>query len=233
MYPVQVLDFQLHGSLRADKDYITSKDAYCASWRTVDSESGVSKTEISVCSAFNINDCLVSNLDIGNRTMICKADLEFKEGVKYVTRVRSTNAVGRSSEMLSDGFVVDSTPPIMGEVIHVENPPSEEQSQVFTHSKISVEWDGFVDLESGVKKYYLCLGTESGSCNFLNFSDVGNSTSYTLEDLNLAQGETYFVSIKAENMAGLMSDVQSSSGVTVDKTGTVNYCYFSIIIRIQ
>ena len=206
-----------------DEDYITSKDAYCASWKAVDFESGVSKTEISVCSVININECLVTDLDVGNRTTICKADLEFKEGVKYLTRVRSTNVVGRSSEMLSNDFVVDSTPPIMGEVVHVENLPSDEQSQMFTHSKISIQWSGFVDLESDVKKYYLCLGTESGACNILNFTDVGNSTSYTLYDLLLIQGETYFVSIKAENMAGLMSDIKSSSGVAVDKTGTFNY----------
>lgn len=154
--------------------------------------------------------------------MICVADLEFKEGVKYITRVRSTNIVQRTSKMSSDGFVVDSTPPIMGEVTHVENPLA-GGAQAFTHSRISVEWSGFLDQESGIKKYHLCVGTQAGECNVVNFTDVGNTTSYTLGDLLLVQGETYFVSMKAENMAGLMSDVKSSSGVSVDKTGKVNF----------
>lgn len=185
----------------------------------MDLESGVLKSEISVCSVINIDDCLLRDLDVGKRSTICIGNLEFKEGVKYITRVRSTNTVGRSSEMLSDGFVVDSTAPIMGEVRHVENPAAQVGGQVFTHAKISVEWGGFLDQESGVRRYHLCVGTEPSACNVLNFTDVENSTRYTLESLPLQQGETYFVSIKAENMAGLMSEVESSGGVAVDLTG--------------
>ena len=184
----------------------------------MDPESGIMKSEVSICSSININDCLLRNMDVDNRTIICIADLEFQEGVKYETKIRSTNIVGLASELSSDGFVVDSTPPIMGEITHVENPPLEESSQ-FTSSEISVEWSGFLDKESGVQKYYLCIGTQPGGCNVMNFTDVGNSTSYSSRDLQLVQGETYFVSIKAENRAGLVSDVKSSTGVAVDKTG--------------
>ena len=158
-------------------------------------------------------------MDVGIRTTICIADLEFQEGVKYETRIRSTNIVGLASELSSDGFVVDSTPPVMGEVTHVENPPLEESSQ-FTSSGISVEWNGFLDKESGVRTYHLCIGTQPGGCNVLNFTDVGNSSSYSYHDLQLVQGEMYFVSIKAKNRAGLVSDVKSSTGVAVDTTGT-------------
>ena len=215
---IQVFDLQL-GSQFVDKDYITTKDAYCASWESVDPESAIMKSEVSVCSAINLNHCLLRDLDVGKRAIICIADLEFQEGVKYVTRIRSTNIVGRASELLSDGFLVDSTPPIMGEITHVENPPLEDSSQ-FTSSEISVEWSGFLDKESGVGKYDLCVGTQPGECNVVNFTDVGNSTSYSSQDLQLLQGETYFVSIRAGNRAGLTSDVKSSDGVTVDKTGT-------------
>ena len=104
--------------------------------------------DFSICSSVNIDDCLLKNMDVGIRTTICIADLEFREGVKYETRIRSTNIV--ASELSSDGFVVDSTPPVMGEVTHVENPPLEESSQ-FTSSGISVEWNGFFDKESGVR----------------------------------------------------------------------------------
>ena len=215
---------QLNDSTSVDKDYITAKESFCASWDAEDFESGVLNSEISVCSALNINDCLLLNLDAENRTMICIADLEVKEGVKYVTRVRVTNSVGRSSEMLSDGFVVDSTSPNIGEIIHVENPPSEHGAQIFTHSKISVEWSGFLDQESGVENYHLCVGTQPSVCNVQNFLDVGNSTSYSRNDLLLIHGETYFVTVKAENSAGLISDARSSTGVVVDLTGNCCYC---------
>ena len=207
------------GSPFADKDFITAKDAYCISWEAMDPESGVLKSEVSICSSINTNNCLLRNMDVGSRTIICIADLEFKEGVKYETKIRSTNIVGLASELSSDGFVVDSSPPVMGEVTHVENPPLEESSQ-FTSSEISVKWNGFFDKESGVRKYYVCIGTQPSGCNVMNFTDVGNSSSYSSQDLQLVQGETYFVSIKAENRAGLVSDVKSSTGVAVDKTGT-------------
>ena len=207
------------GSQLVDKYFITAKDAYCVSWETLDPESGILKNEVSICSSINIDDCLLNNMDVGIRTTICIADLEFREGVKYETRIRSTNIVGLASELSSDGFVVDSTPPVMGEVTHVENPPLEESSQ-FTSSGISVEWDGFFDKESGVRTYHLCIGTQPGECNVLNFTDVGNSSSYSYQDLQLVQGETYFISVKAKNRAGLVSDVMSSTGVAVDKTGT-------------
>jgi len=214
----KVLDLQL-GSPLADKDFITAKDAYCVSWETLDPESGILKNEVSVCSCVNINDCLLRNMDVGIRTTICIADLDFQEGVKYETRIRSTNIVGLASELSSDGFVVDSTPPVMGEVIHVENPPLEESSH-FTSSEISVEWNRFLDKESGIRTYHLCIGTQPGGCNVMNFTDVGNSSNYSSQDLQLVQGETYFVCIIAENRAGLVSDVKSSTGVAVDKTGT-------------
>lgn len=207
------------GSPLVDKDFITAKDAYCVNWETLDPESGILKNEVSICSSVNMDDCLLHNMDVGTRTTICVADLEFQEGVKYETRIRSTNIVGLASELSSDGFVVDSTPPVMGEVTHVENPPLEESSQ-FTSSGISVEWNGFFDKESGVRTYHLCIGTQPGGCNVLNSTDVGNSSSYSYQDLQLVQGETYFVSIKAKNRAGLVSDVKSSTGVAVDKTGT-------------
>ena len=64
------------------------------------------------------------------------------------------------------------------------------------------------------------FGTQPGECNILNFTDVGNSSSYSYQHPQLVQGETYFVSIIAKNRAGLISDVISSTGVAVDKTGT-------------
>lgn len=214
------------GSYFVDKDYISARDAYCVSWETEDAESSVLKSEVSICSAIDVNNCLVKNMDIGNRTYICIADLEFHEGVKYVTTIRSTNTVGRASELSSDGFVVDSTPPIVGEIMHVENPPVGESPEVFTDSEISVKWSGFSDMESEIEKYFVCVGTHPGECNIMSFADLGNATSCILQNQRLVHGETYFVSIKAENKAGLVSVNASSSGVTVDNTGNLYELWF-------
>ena len=204
-----------------DVDYLTAKDSYCVSWDGQDNESGVYKSEVSVCSELDTNDCLLYDLDVGNQTFICLADLQFKNGNRYVTKVRAENNIGLSTELYSDGFVIDSTPPLMGEIIYVQNssPVVKEAEERFTHSKIAVQWKGFWDKESGIHASYVCIGTQPGECNIKNFTDVGNSTTYTFQDLPLVQGETYFVSVKAENGAGLTGDTETSAGIVVDKTG--------------
>ena len=220
-----MVDLQ-RGSYFVDKDYISARDAYCVSWETEDAESSILKSEVSICSAVDVNNCLVKDMDFGNRTYICLADLAFREGVKYVTTIRSTNIVGRAGELSSDGFVVDSTPPIVGEIIHMKNPLVGESLEVFSNSEIFVRWSGFSDVESEIEKYFVCVGTQPGECNIMSFADLGNATSFILQNQRLAQGETYFVSIKAENEAGLVSDTVSSNGITVDNTGNLNEFFF-------
>ena len=174
-------------------------------------------SEVSVCSSINREDCLVNTADVGSRTTICFANLEFREGVEYAATVRVTNNVGLAAEMSSDGFIVDSTAPSMGQVLHNENPAVEGEQ--FTDSLISVEWDGFWDKESGVSKYFVCIGTQPGECDVKNFTEVMNSTRFSFEDSALLHEKTYFVSVVAENRAGIRSVVISSDGVIVDKTG--------------
>lgn len=219
-----------------DVDYFTSKDGVCVGWNVIDPESGVRKSKVSVCTELNINDCLLYDMDVGNQTSACLADLEFKDGVRYMTIIRAENYVGLSTELDSDGFLVDSTPPLQGELIVNKNlkPTLEETSEQFTHSIIAVQWNGFWDKESGVQIFYVCVGTKPGDCNSKNFTAVIGSTTYTFHDLLLVQGETYFVSIKAVNRASLTSGIESSDGIVVDKTGThTSHCRTSYHLSIS
>lgn len=149
------------------------------------------------------------------------ADLDFKGGIKYLTKIKAVNLLGVSAEVFSDGFVLDSTPPLMGEVFFAEMFKStiEGDTKHYTCSVIAAQWRGFWDKESGVRTSYVCLGTTSGKCNTRNFTMVQNTTAYTFTDAPLVQGETYFVSVKVENGAGLTSDIQTSEGILFDQTG--------------
>ena len=200
-----------------DVDFITAKDQYCVAWEVADLESGIILSEVSVCSTLDPDDCLVQRSNVGNRTSICLADLEFQDGVEYAATVRVSNEVGLSAERSSDGFMVDSTPPSVGEIVHIENPSVEGEH--FTHSVISVTWEGFLDKESGVLGYSVCVGTEPGQCNIRNSSEIVNETRMAIAVSDLAHLETYYVSVMAENHAGLRTTARSSDGVSVDKTG--------------
>ena len=206
----------------SDVDYLTAEEDYCVSWDAMDAESGILASNVSVCSELNNNDCLLHSFDVGNQTSICISDIQFKEGIRYVTKVSTENNVGLSTELFSDGFVIDTTPPLMGEVMYLDKmkTTNEETAEAFTNSEIAIQWNGFWDKESGIRTSYVCVGTQPGQCNVKNFTGARNSTSYTFGDLNLVQGQAYFVSVQAENRAGLKSDVKTSDAIVVDKTGT-------------
>lgn len=215
------MDTQL-GLGDSDIDYLTAKEDYCVYWGATDAESGILESEISICSELNRNDCLLRSLEVGNQSSICITDIEFKEGVRYVAMVRTKNNVGLSTELLSDGFVVDTTPPLMGDIDYVDSPRKSDETETFTHSQIAVQWSGFWDKESGIRTCYVCAGSQPGKCNVKNETDVRNSTSYTFQGLPLVQGDTYFVSVLCENKAGLRSDLMTSDGIVVDKSGKKN-----------
>jgi len=213
----QVKDLETNGSL-VDIDFLTSKTKYCASWRTVDMESGILRSEVSVCSAIDKNNCLVKSVDVGNRSLVCMSSLAFTEGVKYITVVRSTNNVGLSTTLYSDGMLLDSTPPIAGKVQITSNDSSLLESY-FASSVIDARWNGFWDKETSILKYYVCLGKRSGSCEVVNLTDIGQRTAYRFKSIELQHAATYYVSVVAENEAGLKSIITSSDGIFIDKTG--------------
>ena len=78
------------------------------------------------------------------------ADLDFKGGIKYLTKIRAVNLLGVPAEVFSDGFVLDSTPPLMGEVFFAEMFKStiEGDTKHYTRSVIAAQWRGFWDKES-------------------------------------------------------------------------------------
>lgn len=215
--------FDLQQTVRDnDIDFLTAKDGYCVGWDVMDTESGILTSELSICSNVNANDCLLQSFHVGNKTSLCITDMEFKEGVKYRSKIRVFNTARLSTELLSDGFVVDTTAPLMGEITFLDKSRVflDSAEETFSHAEIAVQWHGFTDQQSGIRTFYICVGNRSGECNIKNFTDVGNATSFSFKDLLLIQGETYFVSVKAENRAGMPSDLTTSDGVIVDKTGT-------------
>ncbi|EDO42273.1 predicted protein [Nematostella vectensis] len=219
----KVLDLQRNDTLE-DTDYLTSAIEYCAAWVSGDDEAGILRSELSVCSTLNPNDCLVKSNDVGNRTLVCVSNLEFVEGVKYTTTIRITNNVGLTATKSSDGFILDTTPPIMGDVEHTEteSDPRERSSRRFTSSGVSVKWRGFWDKESAVEKYHVCLGTRQETCDVTNYTTVEGVMSYSFVGLALSHNTKYFVSVEAENSAGLRSPAVSSDGVLFDDTAPLS-----------
>lgn len=83
---------------------------------------------------------------------------------------------------------------------------------------LTAHWSAVSDAMSGFSKYQYAIGTTSGGTDVVNWTDNGTSTSVTKEGLTLADGDTYYVSVRAVDAAENTSSVKTSDGITVDAT---------------
>lgn len=83
---------------------------------------------------------------------------------------------------------------------------------------LSANWSSSADTNSGIAKYWYCIGTTPGDSNVVTWSDTMLSTSATKTGLSLTQGQWYYFTIKSQNGAGLYSIRTSSNGQQVDTT---------------
>ena len=153
--------------------------------------------------------------------------MEIEEGVHYTTHLKSTNGAGISIVDFSDGFLLDSSSPYIGEIKHVENPAVSFDGTFkhFSSSELKVDFEGFWDKESGLKKLLACVGTKPEVCDVLQVMSVVNGTRFNIDNIPLLHGTEYFVSANAVNEAGLRSNLTSSAGVYIDHTGKLSLVY--------
>ena len=74
-----------------------------------------------------------------------------------------------------------------------------------------------MDEESDISQYEVCLGTTQEECDEIDFRFVGLNMNYTFIGHKLRHQETYYVTVKGTNNAG-MSTLVSSNQIEVDLT---------------
>jgi hypothetical protein len=84
-------------------------------------------------------------------------------------------------------------------------------------SELSANWSPV----AGAAGYEYALGTTPGGTQLSGFTDVRGSTTVTRPGLALAQEATYYVSVRAYDIAGNRSNAANSNGITVDTTPPV------------
>ncbi|KJE90308.1 hypothetical protein CAOG_01639 [Capsaspora owczarzaki ATCC 30864] len=137
-------------------------------------------------------------------------------GVRYFITVRGTDLVGLSATAFSDGIILDPSPPVVGKVTVARIVANQYHTDI---NAITVDWAGFVDLESGIDSYSWGIGTVPGLANVRPFVRVPSMSSATQTNLANAiqQAHVYYIVVRAENGAGLHS-FASSLPITVDST---------------
>lgn len=193
-----------------DGNYTTDATRLHAVWSASDPQSGIVLYEYSIGTSAGATDTL-GWTSAGTSTEATITGLSLEGGVRYYINVRATNAAGSRSEVGSaDGIYVEATPPTT---------PVVTDSGQFTQSTttISATWTS-EDPETGVAKYEYCIGTQPGLDDLVPWTDMATQTGMQRTDLTLVQGATYYVSVRATNGIGLVSEVGSSDGITVDTT---------------
>lgn len=96
-----------------------------------------------------------------------------------------------------------------------------DEGTTLSTDTLNATWQA-TDPHSGVVKYEYSVGTSPGAVNVLGWTDSDGESAVHITGLSLAVGQKYYINVRAENAAGLVSAVASSAGVTVvQATGSI------------
>lgn len=82
-------------------------------------------------------------------------------------------------------------------------------------SLIEGNWSFATDSNSGVQAHWYCIGTTPGDSDFVAWTNNGFTTSFSVPT-TLTQGQWYYIGLRAENGAGLISVTDTSDGQVAD-----------------
>ena len=181
-----------------------------ASWASADAESGIRSYRYAVGTTAGGADVL-GWTDVATATSADISGLGLAHNQIYYISVIATNgALGDSLVGSSDGIRVDATAPTTPVV-------TDDGVSQANRESLHATWSS-ADAESGIDKFSYCMGTSAGQQNVVAWTDVGLATSVTRTGLNLAEASRYYISVRATNKVGLVSEVGSSDGILIDTT---------------
>ncbi|XP_070573717.1 uncharacterized protein [Ptychodera flava] len=228
---------------KVDQKYTSSTSQVAVNWDFEDPESGLDHYKVTVYQTyggkrkqFYPNDRTAQVIVDGTATSWQSPPiLHMFNGGHYSVRVSAVNGAGIGNVQDTDGVIVDSTPPQILQ-LKIGVLTADEEEELFDGYIIQSDTEGIrgyweaIDFESDVAAYWISIGTYQGGSDVKEMSNIGTSKGGYLGDLTLDKYDAdsdrpvYFVSIKAENGAGIMSDTLISSGIKVvsaDKVGMV------------
>jgi uncharacterized iron-regulated membrane protein len=81
-------------------------------------------------------------------------------------------------------------------------------------SQLHASWSAS-DPETGIAEYQYAIGTSAGGAEVVFWTSTGTATEVTKTGLNLAWGNTYYMTVKAKNGVGAWSEAGVSNGITL------------------
>ena len=204
------------GILEPDLKYQSSMTSMAANWEGIwDLQSGIEKFEWAIGKSSSDKSSVLPYTDVGLSTHVrSEAPLSLSSGQKYFVHLRVTNQGGGVKEIVSDGVIVDGTPPkpstiypgFVGEGGWCYN----TDDQTFYTSDASVlaaHWDNFDEQESEIWYYKWAIGVSKCGTQVQPLINIGriNNANTTTADLSFKPGVKYYVAVTSRNRAGLVS----------------------------
>jgi len=196
-----------------DDGEFTSGTTIHATWSAADPESGVTEYQYAIGASPGASD-IVGWTSVGAATEVMRDGLSLVDGGDYFVSVKARNGSGLwSAPGTSDGVKADASPPVIDFV-------ADDGIWSTSPSSLHATWAAS-DPHSGIAEYSYAIGTSPGAADTAPWTSAGTATEATRGGLSLADGVTYFISVKARNRGGLWSPVASTDGITVDSTAPV------------
>lgn len=193
-----------------DGNYTTDGTQLHAKWSAADPQSGIVLYEYSIGTSCGATDML-GWTPAETSTEATITGLTLQSGIRYFINVRATNGAGTTSQVgCSDGIFVESTPPTTPVV-------TDEGAYTQSTTTLRASWTS-EDPETGIARFEYSIGTQPAGTDVVDWTDVGTQTSIERTNLNLSHGVTYYINVRAVNGIGLVSEIGSSDGITVDTT---------------
>jgi len=201
------------GSAAADLDIQNLDTVLSTGWQGTDTSpgSGIQYYEVALGTA--AGDSNIIDWYLTTDTLLTADSLALTDGETYFVSIRVTDVAGNRSAVLSgDGILIDVTPPLVGSV----NDGSGDDIQ-FTSSTttLSANWSGFSDTVSSIVYYEVALGDTTAN-NIVAWTNIGTATAISFENLSLTDATTYYFNVRATDLAGNVSPIVTSDGITID-----------------
>jgi hypothetical protein len=220
--------------LGEDIDYQSDDQFLSASWTGFNDDiSGIHFYELTAFEEYGQPNkrVTVASSRVFNTEQWRSSKLSLITGRNYYIKVVCYDKAGLFTETTSDGVMVDSLPPVAGEILDIDYPNFlEDIDYQISTSEIHTKWSAFQSA-SGIESCQWALST---STDTINFGDVAservlpaNESSYSLS-IYLEPYIKYYASVRCTSKAGLVSATSFSDGVTPDPSPPLNGTVFDL-----
>jgi len=121
----------------------------------------------------------------------------------------STNSLGANKDL-----VVDTQAPSVAAAV-VNDGSGADVDSVQTKTVLAANYTGFADSLSSITLYEYKIGAAAGAGDVVNWTGNGTDTTIAATSLNLTWKQFYYVTVRATDAAGNVSDSVSSDGVRI------------------